>query len=67
MLLTAPLLAALGACGQGVGGSRTELIETNSGSIVMNDAQANQALESSNEQPPNLVAPAGGSGGAANP
>lgn len=62
LLLTIPLLAALAACGQSDGGARTELTETNSGSIVLNDAQANQAVESINEQPPRLVAPAGGSG-----
>lgn len=58
LLATAPLLVTLTACGGNGGGAGTGIVETNSGSIVTNEAQANQALESSNEQPPNTVAPA---------
>ena len=63
--LVLPALAVLAACGQGDGGGRAELVETNTGSIVMNDAQTNQALQSTNEQPANRGAAtsAGSAGG----
>ncbi|HEX8419973.1 MAG TPA: hypothetical protein VF638_08175 [Sphingomonas sp.] len=50
MLAALPLLAAIGGCGQGERGGAGDIVTTNTGDVVLNDAQANYAFRGDNEQ-----------------
>ena len=50
MLALAPLLAALAGCGQSERTGPGDIVTTNSGDVVLNDAQADYAFRGDNEQ-----------------
>lgn len=49
-LITLPLLAAIAGCGQGEHAGAGNIVTTNTGNIVLNDAQGNYAFRGDNEQ-----------------
>lgn len=50
MLTLAPLLAALSGCGQSDRTGPGDIVTTNTGDVVLNDAQADYAFRGDNEQ-----------------
>jgi hypothetical protein len=55
-----PVVAAISACGESQRGDAGEIVTTNAGNVVLNDAQANYAFEGDNEQVGNQSTPAAG-------
>jgi hypothetical protein len=58
-----PVFAAIGSCGESQRGDAGEIVTTNAGDIVLNDAHANHAFKGDNEQVGSQQTPAGGNTG----
>ena len=57
---TVPMLAMMAACGSGDRGRAGDIVTTNAGDVVLNDAQANYTFRGDNETAANDAVPADG-------